>query len=194
VRRLRYLTHPQVRIDPAVPVPLWGLNDVGRARVEHFKSSSTLRHTSLIVSSAETKALETAAIIASHLAIPMHVREDAHENDRNATGFLPPTEFEKVADQFFAFPHESIRGWERAVDAQARIAKVCEDVCELSDVGDILMVGHGGVGSLLYCHLTKQPIARIRDQPPGGGNIFCFNMMTREMEYGWTAMEDIQSE
>lgn len=27
-----YLSHPQVQIDPAVPVPEWGLSDAGRAR------------------------------------------------------------------------------------------------------------------------------------------------------------------
>ena len=29
---VRYLTHPQVQIDPDVPVPQWGLSPVGRAR------------------------------------------------------------------------------------------------------------------------------------------------------------------
>ena len=43
------------------------------------------------------------------------------ENDRSATGFLPREEFWATADLFFAHPTESIRGWERAIDAQARI-------------------------------------------------------------------------
>lgn len=30
-----------------------------------------------------------------------------HENDRSATGFLPPPEFEAVANQFFANPHKA---------------------------------------------------------------------------------------
>jgi hypothetical protein len=33
-----------------------------------------------------------------------------HENDRSATGFLPPPEFEAVADAFFVRPLESVRG------------------------------------------------------------------------------------
>ena len=39
------------------------------------------------------------------------------ENDRSATGFVPAEEFEALADTFFADPHTSIRGWERAIDA-----------------------------------------------------------------------------
>jgi hypothetical protein len=46
-----------------------------------------------------------------------------HENDRSATGFLPPDEFETVANRLFAEPLVSIRGWERAIDAQLRIVR-----------------------------------------------------------------------
>lgn len=31
---IRYLTHPQVSIDPSIPVPCWGLSEVGKARTE----------------------------------------------------------------------------------------------------------------------------------------------------------------
>jgi broad specificity phosphatase PhoE len=191
VAKLRYLTHPQVRIDPAVPVPQWGLSDVGRARVEAFKTAACLKRTKLIIASGETKALETAAIIASHLSIAMHVREDAHENDRSATGFLPPSEFEKVADEFFASPDLSIRGWERAIDAQARIFEVFKDFRIAPNDGDMLMVGHGGVGTLLYCKLAGVPIARMRDQGPGGGNFFCYDLKRDQIEHGWKAVENI---
>jgi len=68
-----------------------------------------------IVSSGERKAIETAEILAKHLRLAVEVRERMHENDRSATGFLSPPEFEAVADRFFADPHVSIRGWERAV-------------------------------------------------------------------------------
>jgi broad specificity phosphatase PhoE len=191
MRMLRYLTHPQVRIDSNVPVPLWGLSDFGRDRVERFKHSSALRNTKLIVSSAETKALETAAIIAGHICIPVLVRNDAHENDRSATGFLPPPEFEAVANEFFENPDESIRGWERAIDAQRRIVKVVEDVLQEAASDDLLFVGHGGVGTLLLCYLSSLPIQRIRDQPQGGGNIFAFDMDKKEMIHSWQAMEDL---
>ncbi len=145
MRYLRYLTHPQVRIDPSVPVPLWGLSDVGRERVETTKKVSPFDRTRVIISSLETKALETAAILADHWTVPIIVKETAHENDRSATGFMPPPEFEKMADAFFAQPEKSIRGWERAVDAQTRIVRVAMDALTAQNQDDILMVGHGGV-------------------------------------------------
>ncbi|MEN3381188.1 MAG: hypothetical protein V7608_1232, partial [Hyphomicrobiales bacterium] len=41
----RYLTHPQVKIDPAVPVPSWGLSAAGRARVEALDNTGWLSGT-----------------------------------------------------------------------------------------------------------------------------------------------------
>ncbi len=192
MRYLRYLTHPQVRIDAAVPVPLWGLSDVGRARVEATKHILPLDQTELIVSSMETKAIETAAILANHWNISIFVKEAAHENDRSATGFLPPPEFEKMADAFFAEPEKSIRGWERAIDAQTRIIAIATDAVAAQSEGDILFVGHGGVGTLLFCHLACLPIQRIRDQPAGGGNMFCYNVDTQKIVHGWIALESAE--
>lgn len=128
---VRYLTHPQVKIDPTAPVPSWGLNAAGRARAEALASSGRLSGTTTqIISSAERNAIETAEIISGQLNVAVEIRQAMRENDRSATGFLPPDEFEQVADQFFAQPHVSVRGWERAIDAQTRIVREVEDVLE----------------------------------------------------------------
>lgn len=188
---IRYLSHPQVRIDPDVPVPDWGLSDVGLARTQAFALAPVLRATRRIVSSAERKAMETARCIADGLGLTVEIREAMHENDRSATGFLPPPEFEKMADAFFAAPDESVRGWERARDAQARILAEVEAVLAGPSGGDVLFVGHGGVGTLLLCHLLATPIARRHDQQGGGGNLFAFDAETRIMHHPWRSMEEV---
>jgi len=91
---VRYLTHPQVRIDPGAPVPSWGLNEVGKARTEALANSGKLSGTTQVICSGERKAIETAEIIAAKLHVGVEVREPMHENDRSATGFLVPGEFE----------------------------------------------------------------------------------------------------
>ena len=187
---VRYLTHPQVAIDPTVAVEHWGLNAVGRGRLESFKSAEALRKTRSIVSSAETKAIETAQPIADALGIELIIRERMHENDRTATGYLPPDEFEAVADQFFAKPDHSIRGWERAVDAQTRIVAETMSALDHAPDGDVLLVGHGGVGTLLMCHLAHRPIDRSNDQTGGGGgNVFGFERRSYMLRHGWQPME-----
>lgn len=188
-----YITHPQVRIDPDVPVPKWGLSDVGRARAEALAGKAWVRRIGRIVTSDETKALELAELLAAAAGLPVEVVEGAHENDRSATGFLPPPEFEKAADWFFAHPERSFRGWERAIDAQRRIVAVVQAVLARHDPSvPIAFIGHGGVGTLLRCHLAGLPINRIHDQPPnGGGNIHAFGLRDlKPAAGGWLPMEE----
>lgn len=188
---LHYLTHPQVAIDPAVPVPDWGLSDRGRARVDRLAASDWVLGIGRIVSSAERKALVTAHPIAARLGLPVIVAPASHENDRSATGFLPPPEFETVADRFFAEPETSIRGWERAVDAQARVADAITEALAGIDAGRVLVVGHGGVGTLLWCRLRGLPIDRCHDQPAGGGNVWTLRWPDGEPEHGWRSMDEL---
>jgi broad specificity phosphatase PhoE len=148
-----------------------------------------LTGTTLIVASAERKAVETAEPIAAALGIGVEIIEAMHENDRSATGFLPPTEFETVANEFFACPERSVRGWERAVDAQARIVREAERVLNRTPSGDVLLVGHGAVGTLLFCYYAKLIIARCHDQPGGGGNYWAISQRDRRVLHPWRPIE-----
>jgi broad specificity phosphatase PhoE len=185
-----YITHPQVRIDPNVPVPQWGLSDTGRLRAEQAARSDWVSKLGRIVSSDETKAIETADILAAAVGLKTEIIRELHENDRSATGFLAPPDFEAAADWFFANPTESFKGWERAVDAQARIVSVVEFVLVDHDPAvPIAFVGHGGVGTLLKCHLKRSAISRTEDQPGGGGNLFRFTLADRAVTCDWTPIE-----
>ena len=193
-RTIRYLTHPQVNIDPEIPVPSWSLSEIGRTRIDRLAASGVLRGTRHIISSAETKAIQTAAPLAEALGLAVEIRPDMHENDRSATGFLPPDEFEATADLFFANPSRSIRGWEPAIDAQTRIVAEVRACLEKHPVGDILFVGHGGVGTLLYCHLAGHPISRAFDQGEGGGGcVFDFSGPDSRPLTHWRPLETLFS-
>lgn len=144
-----------------------------------------------VVSSAERKAIETAEILSDHLSLRPEIRERMHENDRSATGFLPPSEFEAVANEFFAHPDQSIRGWERAIDAQTRIREEVDAVLAQHAQGDVAFVGHGGVGTLLLLSLSRQPISRAADQPAGGGNFFAFDPASLQVLHGWRPIDEI---
>jgi broad specificity phosphatase PhoE len=188
---VRYLTHAQVKIDPAIPVPGWSLSAAGRARTEALAASHRFSGTTQIICSGERKAIETAEIIAAKLNVGVEVRQAMHENDRSATGFLAPDAFERVADQFFAQPDVSIRGWERAIDAQSRIVREVDHVLTRSHAGDVLLVGHGAVGTLLLCHYSGLAIDRRHDQPAGAGHCFAFGKDDRRLLHSWRRFEDL---
>lgn len=183
---LIFITHPEVVIDPAVPVPEWPLSPLGRSRMEQFARDPVLRDVRSIVSSAERKAMDGAEILADRLGLPRSVEEALGENDRSATGYVAPPEFWDIVDAFFSRPMESVRGWERAIDAQNRIVAATRQVCHNAPEGDVAVVSHGGVGSLLLAHLLGAETARDHAQPHGGGG--CYFVIDRSrftLLHGW---------
>jgi len=137
-----------------------------------------------VISSAERKATETAEIVASRLAVPSAVDAGLGEMDRSATGYLPREEFETVVVQFFAQPTLSVRGWERAVDAQARVVDAVKRSTQHDADLPTAFVAQGGVGGLLLASLTGRPISRTLDQP-GLGSYFIFDAASWEAETAW---------
>ena len=186
-----FLTHPEVAIDPAIPVPDWTLSQLGADRMVRFAASPVLARVTAIYSSGERKAVDTARILSERTGMPSSVVAALHENDRSATGYLPPEQFEAVADQFFAEPETSVQGWERAVDAQSRIVACVRDIVDRDATsGDIVIAAHGGVGALLLAHLAKVPISRRLDQPgSGGGNFLVCRRDRLALVHAWRSVD-----
>jgi broad specificity phosphatase PhoE len=184
-----FITHPDVAIDPSIPVADWPLNARGRARMQAMSASPWASGVRRIFSSSESKARDAAQFLADGLGLHGYsVVDGLGENDRSATGYLAQQEFEATVDAFFAQPQTSIRGWETAVDAQARIVHAVEQVIsQASDDGNVAIIGHGGMGTLLYCLLAGLPISRRHEQPAtNGGNWFAFDRVSRKLLHvGW---------
>ena len=191
MRTLYFITHPNVVVSHDVPVPRWPLSELGKKRMRAGLAQPWLRDVTAVYCSTEQKAIDGAEILAQHRSLDFSRIEDLGENDRSATGFLPPDEFERVADEFFRFPDRSVRGWERAIDAQARVVRAVEEIAAKDKTsGAIAIVSHGAVGTLLYFHLAGEPIARRRDQPPnGGGNYYRFTLSPRAAHGWWRAID-----
>ena len=191
-RSVYFITHPNVVISREVPVTEWPLSELGLSRMSAGLEQSWVREVSAVYCSAERKAIDGARILAQHLALDFTALAELGENDRSATGFLQPHEFEQVADAFFAHPSESVRGWERAIDAQERIVRAVEHaVRSNSGAGSIAIVSHGAVGTLLYCHFAGEEIDRRWDQPAnGGGNFFRFTLEPPMAHSWWRPIDE----
>ena len=187
-----FMTHPDVVIDPMVPVAEWPLSARGRQRMGCVLAQPWAVGLRALWCSTERKARDGADILAGPLGLDVNELQELGENDRTATGYLAPMEFEAVADLFFAHPEQAVRGWERAADAQMRIVAAVERVLNGSMAcgGDVAIVSHGAVGALLLCHLLGRPIGREHDQPATkGGNYFAFGADTRRLCHGWRPID-----
>jgi broad specificity phosphatase PhoE len=62
---------------------------------------------------------------------------------------------------------------------------------QASDDGEVAIIGHGGTGALLYCHLARLPISRPHEQPAtNGGNWFAFDRVSLKLLHmGWRSID-----
>ncbi len=95
-----------------------------------------------------------------------------------------------MADAFFADPHTSIRGWERAIDTQTRIVTGLADLLAPDGDTGIAVIGQRGVGTLWYCHLTGQPI-HLRHDQPGQGHYFAVDLSAGAVVHPWRPIDRI---
>ena len=169
--KLLFVSHPEVVIDPDIPVPRWPLSAKGRARMEALAEVLVSLPVRAVWSSDEQKAIDGAAILSARLGPPHRVDSALGENDRSATGYIAPPEFWEVVAEFFAHPEVSVRGWETARDAQSRIVGAMGRIAGQAQPGLSVVVSHGGVGQLLSAALQAVSIGAEAKAPnPSGGN------------------------
>jgi broad specificity phosphatase PhoE len=194
-----FITHPDVVIDPAVPITQWPLSENGRLRMRKALALPWTSNLTHILSSTEQKAIDGTEILSDALNIPHDIIPELGENDRSATGFLPPIEFWDVVKEFFAHPDQSIRGWETATHAQQRVLGAVRSAGKkLGATTPIAFVSHGGGGCLLLAHLAGKPISRDSEQPApptggppgsGGGYYFTFDLPSETLLSGWRPID-----
>lgn len=185
-----YFTHTQIRVDPAVPVRDWHLSDEGRARVLRAVSAPWLARVTRVIASSENRTVETARIFATRRGLPVDVRAEIDDSARPLSEFLSILDLNSALDAFFARPQESARpGWETAAGAQRRVATGIDQLLDQrTEDGNLLVIGHGRVGTLLLCHLAEFPISREHFQPSAGGNLFAFDQASRKPLFGWRSV------
>lgn len=184
-----FISHPEVVVDRSIPVPEWDLSDKGRRRLEALIAQPWIATIDVVFSSEERKARTAAERIAGEFGLDVRSLAELGEMDRSATGMLEQDEFDRVVEQFFAAPGESVRGWETAVTAQERIISAVERVLAQAPAeANVAIVSHGGVGTLLLTHLKGARISRAEDQP-AQGHYFAFDRATRRLIHGWKPID-----
>jgi broad specificity phosphatase PhoE len=190
VRTVHVLTHPEVVIDPELPIAEWGLTERGQDRARQVGRS--LSGIGSLWTSTETKAVQAAQLVGAELGLQPWPVAELGEMDRSSTGYLPEPEFWATYQEFLARPSTSVRGWETAMDAQRRFVAAVGEVLadDRAAAGDVAIMCHGGVGALLMCRLRDVPIQRLVDQP-SMGSYFSFDADGDRFIEGWLTYEEL---
>jgi broad specificity phosphatase PhoE len=147
MRTLVLAKHAMPQIRPDVPPDRWHLSVEGIGGAKRLAERIRTYEPTAIVSSAEPKALETAAIVSDALGLPLESPFGLHEHERTAWGFLGQDTFEQRVAEVFARPADVVFGAESAVDALGRFASAVERAVA-GDRGNIAVISHGTVISL----------------------------------------------
>ena len=136
------------------PAREWPLSVTGTARARSLAERLKTYHPEFIVSSVETKATQTAEIIAASLGQPLQIVEGLHEHDRRDEPFLSPQVFEAKVREFFEQPQVLVFGNESADQAYRRLQSAIYSVLAAQEENTIVVVTHGTVLSLFVSRLT----------------------------------------
>ncbi len=184
-----YFTHTQIRVDPTKAVRNWHLSDEGRARVLRVVNAPWVSRVTRVVASTEYRVIETAHIFAGRRDLPVEIHAKIDDSARPYSEFLSVVELDRTVDAFFAQPLENARlGWETAADAQRRVVAGIDALLAAKTDGDVLIIGHGRIGTLLLCQLAGLPISREYFQPTPGGNLFAFDCASRKLLFRWRSV------
>ena len=134
--------HSVPEVNPSRPASEWSLSSEGISRCETLASELERFLPATLLSSPETKAMETAERIGLHLGTGFSVRDELREHRRPAT-FLPESEFHENIRRFFAAPDSVVYGSESSKDVARRIGVEIRGALADHPDGNILMVSHG---------------------------------------------------
>ncbi len=165
MRRLVLVRHgPPQRVE-GVAAREWQLSERGRETCENFFSQLVAPDAariqirpSIIASSVEPKAVQTAEIIARPFGLSVETVTGLHEHDRSNLSYLDAPDFSRKVADFLAQPDELVMGLETANQALHRFTQAVEGVCNRTLTGDVVIVSHGTVMTLyLAPRMNRDP-------------------------------------
>ncbi|WP_428938270.1 histidine phosphatase family protein [Fontivita pretiosa] len=159
--RLILIKHASPLVVPGEPAHRWRLSEQGRAACVPLAEALRNHAPAVIVSSTEPKAVETAELVAAHLAIPHETASDLHEHDRSNVPHMRSGEFISMMELMFRKPDQLVLGRETARQAQQRFSRAVESVINRHKDRDLAIVSHGTVIALFVAQHSATPAFQL---------------------------------
>lgn len=179
LRTLLFVKHARPEKLEGVDSHEWPLSEEGRAATlrlaGHLQSASILPHGrrfTMVVSSTEPKAKQTAAILAEQLELPHQTIIGLGEHARSTVPMMKTPEFVSAIANFFKRPNNLVLGEETARQALRRFEKSVDEALASDPAGDVIVVSHGTVIALwleAYCQQDPFMIWRQMGLPSYAG-------------------------
>jgi broad specificity phosphatase PhoE len=183
--KLIYITHPEVTVDPEVPIDQWELSEEGFDSVERLLEWDLFDEVDYVYTSEEKKAYTVAEQIKRKCGIDYAKIKDLGEMDRSSTGVISPKEkYMEAVKSAYENPASGINGWESHLAVMLRNAKVIEELAKNHKDKTIMIVGHGGAGTTIKCFI-KKILPNFSEDPQETGCYFIANLDKWEVIQDW---------
>ena len=148
MRKLILIKHAKPQVDESAPSHEWGLSEEGRRACAPLAQVVGPHDPAVIVTSKETKALQTAELLAGALGKPFEEAPDLHEHDRSNVPMMQSREFISMMALFFRQRDRLVLGRETAGQASRRFTAAVDSVLNAHPQDNVAIVTHGTVLSL----------------------------------------------
>jgi broad specificity phosphatase PhoE len=148
MRTLILVKHAGPQIEPDVSADQWRLSPRGVELCKPLAERLRPFDPTIVISSREPKAVQTAEGIARRLNLPHRVGENLHEHDRSNVPHMRSAEFISIVELFFRKPDELVLGRETAKQALDRFQRALEKVLQEHPDETVAIVSHGTVIAL----------------------------------------------
>ena len=149
MRKLILVKHAPPLVVPGVPPEQWTLSEKGRDLCTPLADTLAGHTPSVVVSSEEPKASETAQLVAARLGVSWHSAPGLHEHDRSDVPHMRSGEFISMMELMFRRPDDAVLGRETANQARSRFEDAVSKLLEQHREGNVAVVSHGTVIALL---------------------------------------------
>jgi broad specificity phosphatase PhoE len=150
---LLYLVrHADVVLEEGTPAREWQLSETGRADAARLASARIWGELSLVATSPEPKARETARPLAGTAGVELRQQADLREVERGCFPIVSRDEYEARVGRYFSSEPED---WEPQEQATARIAS-CIGGLAAESGGPLGVVSHGLLLSLYVASLEER--------------------------------------
>lgn len=145
--KITFIRHSKTKVDPRLPPPLWGLSEEGIELAKKLGTRDVIKRISLFYSSLQTKALETAILLAKPDAIPIKTDDRLTEVTSFTNKFIPEIKvYEKSVKDYYSGAIERINEGETIQEALDRFDKAIESIVETNNKEEnIGIVSHGNI-------------------------------------------------
>ena len=153
--KLILIKHAAPEVVPGVSSEQWRLSERGRASCAALAEALRAHGPTVITSSEEPKASETAELVAKQLGIEWTSAKDLHEHDRRGVPHMRSGEFISHVELMLRKRDQRVLGNESADEALRRFRGAVRDLLGQHPDETVAVVSHGTVIALYVAEHTE---------------------------------------